>query len=567
MRRFVQCIIIVSVIYSGILPAQFSTSWDVSYQHTTATGYSNESRKIIRDVSGNIYVLADATSDTDPNGIISGTAWHYTILTKYTSGGLFVDSRVINVDSHLVSGFENRGAFGLEMDASGFLYLGYINFTHSFNVILAKYNTNLSRLWVRTYAPLSDDYGVDMKVTPTGEVYAAVRSIRGLDTRYHLIMADTALADSSAHHSYTANIDFITSITLDSDQDIYATGYRIVSGFKTILAARVGNNGVLKWKVNYNGGSTLRDDYGTQLMIGPDNNVYVTGTSDRAGLVGYDACVLSFSSKNGSQRWIQFLDYDLTDAGHQLRTAGPNYLVLGSVSSNSIILDGIDLKTGTPVGRQVYEPLPSTPYTTLTGATLSAMELTSNANVYLTGNIHGTDPAGQSFSASYLVKYLPIPSKANPGFKKDMEIPVDGRFINNLSSTAIAIDESNAEVYLLRDNFYNYSNHSYESFVLTKFTVPTPVKITDTEPFSASAYQDAVVVSPNPVSDVLYIRAGSAIAHIIITDMTGRHVLAHHDSESSQDADMPVGFLEKGVYTVHIVHANGMTTARHIIKH
>src|SRR4029077_12631160 len=101
--------------------AQFSNLWNISYQHTAKPNFSNESRKIAQDAAGNIFVLADVTSD----GAVVGTTYHYVTLLKYSSSGTLLLQKDMNINNHVVSGFDNLSAFGLGIDGSGNVYIGY----------------------------------------------------------------------------------------------------------------------------------------------------------------------------------------------------------------------------------------------------------------------------------------------------------------------------------------------------------------------------------------------------------------------------------------------------------
>src|ERR1043166_5461440 len=98
------------------------------------------------DPSGNIFVLSDNTSDIDPNGLHSMTTYHYVVLNKYSTNGVLLISQVIDVQKHITSGFNNVSAFGLEVDASGNVYVGYALWfpTTAHDVVLSKFTNTLT---------------------------------------------------------------------------------------------------------------------------------------------------------------------------------------------------------------------------------------------------------------------------------------------------------------------------------------------------------------------------------------------------------------------------------------
>src|SRR5688572_3278567 len=101
MSKIIVAILCTIFFLPGKTQAQFNPIWNAFYQHTTAADFSNESRHVATDNSGNVFVLADVTSDIDPSGNSSPSTWHYVTLLKYNDQGILVDSEVLDIQNHI----------------------------------------------------------------------------------------------------------------------------------------------------------------------------------------------------------------------------------------------------------------------------------------------------------------------------------------------------------------------------------------------------------------------------------------------------------------------------------
>ncbi len=214
---------------SAISYGQFNIDWATSYQHTSANDFSNEARKIVSDpLSGDIYALQDVTSNLDLQGNTTGNIFHYTVLTKYNSGGSFIQQEVINVGAHTVNGFDLSSGFGLDLDGSGDVYVGYTSHDAitGYDVNIAKYNSGLTLQWTNRFNPTTDDVGVQMKLTQNGNAYAIAKSSSGPSVRHKVLKATGAGISTVALYTFSPLPDYLNSIALDASENIYVTGYR-----------------------------------------------------------------------------------------------------------------------------------------------------------------------------------------------------------------------------------------------------------------------------------------------------------------------------------------------------
>ncbi len=543
--------------------AQFNAVWNANYQNTTANNYSNESRKVVLDASGNSYVLADATSNLDPSGVPGTTTWHYTVLTKYSpSGGLLV-TRLLNVFNHFVTGYDNKGAYGLAIDATGNLYVGFSTYdaVTGFDANIAKYNTNLVRLWNHSFNPTSTDRGVDLAISSGGDAYAIVESTTGANVTYNFIKANAQLVTATPFYSLVTNTDVMYRVIV-ANNNVYATGYRVISGFKNVLTVKINNLGILKWQRTYNGGSVARDDFGRNLTMGADGYIYVTGTSDQGVPTGNDVIIMKLQDTNGSKLWARYKDFNhsLTDAGYFVDASDMNYVYAGSTSGNTILLERLETALGNSGGRVNYVPTPSAAFSNITGVALTDMRVSTNFGFYLTGNVQATDMSSQTFSAAFLVKFV-VQAAARSTFKVDAEMPVSGDFSTSKTASCIALDYFKDDVYWLRDFYSNALNHQQETVVLTDIDMVSAIRAGNTMENNPAG---DIFISPNPTHSFISLSMAEKIKKIELFNMTGRLVKTYN--VLSENVELNLSELANGIYIGRIYSESGQSTSRKIIK-
>lgn len=557
MKKFILLVFISVLFFNGKIFSQFSNVWFGSYQHTSTNYFSNESRKVIVDGSGNSFVLADATSDIDTNGITTTSTWHYTVLLKYSSTGVLLNIAKIDVFDHPTTGFDNRGAFGMEVDGTGNIYIGFTSYNavSNFNVHIAKFDNNLVSLWNYRYRPMSTDYGIDMKVASSGTVYAIVKSVSGANTQYHVLLANTGIFTATPLYSFDMGIDYLNSVVIDAGHNIYVTGYRIVSGFKNVLTASLDSAGTLRWKVTFNGGSVNRDDIGRNMALGTNNDLYIIGTSDRGAPDGNDVMVISCFTASGKQNWIAYYDNsDGNDIGCFISSPNSGYLYTGSVSGNNTVLIGRILQSnGVTGGKASYHPIPASPHNSITSVDLSDMKISSNLNFYITGKIVAVDNNGMTFSAAYLARYYLNLSSRNI-FKLDYEVPIDGDFNASFAGIGIGLQYLNEDIIWLRDRITNYSTHQWEFVETIDFDLSNPIKSGNFQTGSEEDGDELHIYSDFQENTIVFSSPGN-IVKIDILDFAGRYVKEVLMNPLNNKVD--VSDIKNGIYIIRSYMLSG----------
>jgi len=562
MKRLTTLIIISNLFLLGELKAQFNVTWASDYQHTTSSGYSNEGREVVTDtIYDFVYTLNDVKSDLDPNGVVTGQGYSYVVLAKYDASGNLIDNVTIDVGLLYVNGFEEKSGFGLQVDPSGNVYIGYNSYTAAtnFDINLAKYNNQLNLVWSYKFNAITEDLGIAMEVN-NGTSFAILKSSGGGTSRSRIIKASGSGTSAIPLYTYSNQPDYLSDLTVDATQKIYTTGYRIVAGSKAILMSCVNSLGTLLWSKIDNCGTVTGDDFSRDINLGYDGYLYITGSSQGTVQHGVDALIMKFNPTNGKKMWESFINVNLTDGGFFVINPDPNYVFAAWSALNSVFIDQISAADGTQIRRVSYAPIPVVPYNSLTGATISDMKMSKRQNIYLTGGVTGIS-GGQNFSSAFLMR-ASFSSRGVPNV--NLTLPVTGNPAASLRGTGVAFDESNLKVYLLEDESDTYTTHADERVWLLSVSVPGTLRMDEDGTESGDAILN-IETSPNPVSNELHIRSNTPINKIEISDINGKLLLSENVTESSE-AHIDFSKFSGGMYLVKVYDNTGNSTMSKIIK-
>ena len=543
--------------FSGNSYGQFAPVWNTPYQHTNTSGFSNEGRKIAEDPSGNIFVLSDVTSDFDPNGVQGTTTYHYVTIIKYSSTGSPIDKMIIDVQGHVTSGYDNFSAFGLEIDASGSVYVGYSTFNvgTGFDIVLAKYTNDLTNIWTNTLAMNGTETGVEMKLHPGGMVYAIMKSTDLNDT-YSLIKSVPSNNPPVIVYQYPAGLVRLNSLDLDGAQTAYVTGYSLKGGYKNVLVAAINitTNSVI-WGSTYTNPRLLGDDAGNKITVGIDGNIYTTGYTDMGSSNGgKQTLVLKNLPGNSHFEFIVILKgSEANESGYFIHARESGWLYIGAASTTAVTVYRIpDDGVFTNPGSTVFNPSPLSTWYTINSVSLKDMKVSSSKNIYVTGGVNATGPSGV-FNASYLYKAGVV--FGNAVVKLD-GLDVEGDINHNLEGVSLNLDYAKTDIYFLRNFWSNY--HVNETVELLDVNVPYPLRK------AAGNNSGLVSLSPNPARDRVYINADVNVSNIEIMNMTGSKVLSIN--LDSKQGSLDISSLPEGMYVCKIQTSAGIKVERLVIN-
>lgn len=533
------------ILFSLGSPAQFSTVWNTPYQHTTTPSYSNEGRKVAEDPTGNIFVLADVTSDLDPAGLPGTQTYHYVTLTKYSTNGAVLNTLNIQVYNHVANGYDNPGAFGLKVDASGNVYVGYSTFdaVNGYDVALGKYDNNLSRIWSNLYSTPANESGIDMELDASGTLYAAVKS-SDLQTTYSIISSIPFSGPSTLVYSFPANTVAVNAIALDGAQIVYVGGSAMKGGYKNAYVAAIDiSSHSISWGSLYSPKGIVGDDVVNEITVGADGNIYSVGTSYQG--IDFGDLVLVLKNIPGNPRFdfavlLKGNSYDTEGKFINASESGWLYLAGESEHENYAYVfripdDGIFISPS----KIQFTPVPQTVYDTVFSISVTDMKVTANKNVYLTGSIAAQSASG-NFSCSFLNKSSVVFGNA---LVDAGAMPVEGQYNSNLEGVALSLDYGKTDIYWLRNNWDNL--HQAETVELLDVDVPAPFK--EAKP---QVNNSLISMSPNPATTHVTLRSSQIISSIVVTDMMGREMLFLEPL--ADEATLELYSLQSGNYILRI---------------
>jgi hypothetical protein len=529
--------------------AQFTSVWNAMYQHTTSPGFSNEGRKVAEDPSGNIFILSDNTSDIDPNGVQGATTYHYVSIVKYSSTGSLLNSLVINVNDHAVSGFDNPGAFGLEVDAAGDVFTGFTSYDviSGYDIWFGKLDNNLNPVWINIYNSNDDQKGIDFKVDPSGTIYAVVKST-GAQVVYSIIKSVPFSAPPVLVYTYPANSVYINSFDLDDgNQTAYVGGYIYKGGYRNAYVGAIDIvNGSVLWGTTYSPKGINGDDLINQITVGADGNIYSVGTSFQ-GIHGNQALVLKNTPGNKKFDFISLLTAGgIGVFGQFIDASEAGWVYIGAADEADpgayvyrIPDDGI-FSFASYIG---FAPTPVSTYSSVNSLKLTDMKVSTNSKVYVTGSIEATGPSGD-FTCSFLSKVGVVFGNA---LVDGGSFSVDGDLNNNYEGVALSLDYNKTDVYWIRNSWSNL--HNNEVVELLDVNVPVPLRK------AADAFVADISVSPNPATNFIDIKSEAILNSIEITDLRGSRISIEYFSEAEHRTD--ISRLNPGMYLVRATSENG----------
>ncbi len=539
-----------------VASAQFNTVWEAPYQHTSTDNYSNEGRRIALDPAGNIFVLADVTSNINPNGATVTNTQYYVVLLKYNTQGQLIGQRNISTRGHFASGFDQVNSFGLVVDASGNAYIGYSKYdaTNLHEVYITKVNgSNMNVLWNHNFTALSNDRGIQLRVM-SGVAYALFKSTdAGSSVSVYKIFKASASGTTSVPLYTFGQNEVVNDFVLDASQNSYCTGYRLSGGVKSVYSARVSSSGVLNWARISAAGSAASDAFGTACHLSSDNFFYIIGTANRTN-TGADAVIIKYALNNGTIQYTTYQHRNNQDAGLFITTINSGSILMTGCTSgpDAVFFERGNASDGVRINRLVYLPKPVSPYSSIVSVSLTDMKGSAAGNFYICGTIRANLSGQGNFTTGYLSKvtWLSGQNQLKIAFE-DINYADPG---GNYDYKGLALDVTRTDVLLLRDDFYTFSNHQQEIVSVIDYDVPSPLRSIET-----SAVNELSAVYA-PADNLIYIQADNVVESALVFDITGRTV--YTASPQSDYFEVNTATLPRGVYIIRTQSGNSINTRK-----
>jgi len=239
------------------------------------------------------------------------------------------------------------------------------------DIFLAKFDSNGNHLWSKRFGGSDGDYSYSVSTDSLGNVY-----ISGYFSSSSIDFGRGALGNAGGNDIFLAkfdsngdnlwskrfggsNNDYNYSVSVDSSNNVYITGYYISSSIDfgggaltkdagyNIYLAKFDSNGNHIWSKRINGTSSGEI---SSVSVDSSNNVYITGSFigshiylggnilDNAG--GDDVYIAKFDS-NGNHKWSKTFGGTSNDRGYFLSLDNSNNVYLtGHFSSSTIDFGG-----------------------------------------------------------------------------------------------------------------------------------------------------------------------------------------------------------------------------------
>ncbi|HMT30780.1 MAG TPA: T9SS type A sorting domain-containing protein, partial [Bacteroidia bacterium] len=537
--------------------------WDIFYQHTVSSGYSNEARKIATDANGNVFVLSDVTSDLDATNHPVPNTQYYVILSKYSPSGNLIIQKIIDVKNMPLSGTHDyKSAFALELDGSGNVFIGFNQYNvagANYDVAVSKYNNALTTNWTSVFSTSANETGVDLTLR-AGSPFLLFKSVSGANTTYKMSKPTSSASAPVALFSFDTNLEVVNSISTSATRNLFFTGYRTVSGAKVVMTASVSTAGLLKWKTLFNNNSVTGDDYGTEVLVGLDGFLYVAGTGYSNAVTNNNALLLRYNSANGTLNAQAVLSQALgasNDAGLTVAEGPTGYMFFGTTSGASDVFvykmrttNGLTVNTSAS-----YKPTP-TSFTSLSSLTIGDMKVAPSNNVYVCGTISGASSTG-NFSASYLVKFGVV----GTALSVIANTPVEGSNTNCRSGVGIAIDAARNNLISTRSNWRTNATHAIEGVLINDYSMGS-LRNGNGLSEATNGLKSEKIIYPNPVSETVYFSDVHLIHPVMVYDITGKLITTYTENEKSAD----ISNLNPGIYIFKMTTDSGLITERVVVQ-
>ena len=408
------------------------------WSQTWGGGGTDVGRGTAVDNAGNVYLVGYTNS--------YGAGGYDAFLAKYASNGT-------QIWNQTWGGAGNDYGYGVAAASSGNVFIA--GYTSSFgaggnDAFIAKYTSDGTQLWNRTWGGTGDDDGYGVSADNSGNAFLA-----GTTTSYGAGSSDAFLVkfapDGTQQWNHTwggASFDKGYGTTTDASGYIYLVGWTACfgAGSADAFLAKYDTNGVQLWNRTWGGPI---DDDGMAIASDPSGNVFIGGYTSSFGAGGYDSFIAKYTS-DGTQLWNRTWGGTNQDDGYGVAADGSGNSYLAGLTA-SFGAGGPDafLVKYAPDGTQLWNKT--------WGGILNdygyGVAVDNSNNVYLAGEASGSD--------AFLTKYIHVPPPIT------VKTPQVGSIFGCIApnfSVIVADSEVNASWYRVADCNVN---HSFTPGILT----------------------------------------------------------------------------------------------------
>jgi len=247
----------------------------------------------------------------------------------------------------------NDYGYGVSVDSggntyvAGFTYDAFDGQTNAggYDIFLTKYNSTGTKQWSEIWGSANNDYGYGVAVDSGGNVYVAGYTYGPFDGQVNVGGYDIFLTkyNSTGTKQWSkiwgsANDDYGREVSVDSDENVYVTGYtdgvfdgQTNTGSSDIFLTKYNSAGTKQWSKIWGSVST---DIGRGVSVDSGGNIYVTGYTDgefdgQANAGGHDIFLTKYNS-GGAKQWSEIWGSADDDSGNGVSVdLGGNCYVAG----------------------------------------------------------------------------------------------------------------------------------------------------------------------------------------------------------------------------------------------
>jgi uncharacterized delta-60 repeat protein len=290
----------------------------------------------------------------------------------------------------------------------------------SFSIILTKYSSNGNFEWTKKWGTTRYDWGLDIAIDSNDYIYVTGYTRGSMDGTnlgdYDLFLTKYSTDGSLVYTKQwgTDDVDKANGIAIDSNNNIYITGYTMGSldgtnlGLGDLFLTKYTSDGSLVWNLQW---GTNNYDGGEGIMIDSNNNIYVTGCTkgDINGTnLEYCDIILSKYTPDGTIIWTKQWGTDQIDFGKDIAIDSNNNIYVTGRTDGS--MDGTNLGNHDPFLTKYTNDgsfLWTRQLTTIDYGTGNSIVIDSSDNIFLTGSVNNLDGTNFGEYDLFLAKYTP----------------------------------------------------------------------------------------------------------------------------------------------------------------
>ena len=253
------------------------------------------------------------------------------LIAKYNTNG------VLQWQKALQNSFRDYGN-DIEVDSSGNVYV--VGTSRSMGPgqssgTITKLNTSGTVQWQRTFGVASPQYnnGNCVAVDSNGNVYIGAMSSDSSNNMWYAAIIKYNSSGTLQWTKFVGNngvTNYISGITIDSSDNIYVTGVLGGSGNSPAFIAKLDTSGTVQWQ------RTLSGSFYTvcnSITVDSSANVYVCGYTDISGAGYTDAFIIKYNT-SGTIQWQRTFGSSVADGGNDIKAdSSGNIYIVGTSDS------------------------------------------------------------------------------------------------------------------------------------------------------------------------------------------------------------------------------------------